>query len=81
MTVEVDCILWGCRSPNLPYPPHGEVRFSDGVSWVFSISSLDRIYFTIDSGRPSPFMENFERLIAPPKRVAALKKHIEKVYM
>jgi len=55
----------------------GYALFSDGKEWQFDCRKLDDIYFTIDSGIASQeSVTNFDRIIAPPKRVAALRKKL-----
>lgn len=55
-------------------PVSGSVRFDDGREWEWFRSTQDKtLHFNVDSGRPSQWATgNVTRVIAPPKRVAAL---------
>ena len=62
-------------------PLGGIATFSDGKVWKWHYSQHTKdYYFTIDSGTPSQWScGNYGRMVAYPKRVAALKTKLEEL--
>lgn len=55
----------------------GYVLFSDGKEWQLNASDWNSPFFAVKTGRYGPWhIDGFERLISPPKRVAALKQKL-----
>ncbi len=74
---EIEC--YGRTASGVPLG--GRCTFSDGKEWKWHWSQYTKdYYFAINSGVPSQLsVMNYERLVAYPKRIAALVKKLKEI--
>ena len=56
----------------------GVAAFRDGKVWKWVRSNhTGNFHFIVETNTPSPWAANFTRMIAPEKRITALKKYLQ----